>query len=135
MGATQVPGPSLPEMCPEASARETDNALLSVGPTFPYFSSENRVTVAGGHRGLSRGAISRSRLFIHLTNLYWQPTMCQVLGTQVCRSQMRILFPQAYLLVGGVRDKQRKKIINKVISNKENKQKNGIEGFPWWSSG
>ena len=57
--------------------------------------------------------------------------MCQVLGAQLCRSQMRILFPQAYLLVGGVRDKQRKKIINKVISNKQNKQKNGIEGLPW----
>ena len=57
--------------------------------------------------------------------------MCQVLGAQLCRSQMMILFPQAYLLVGGVRDKQRKKIINKVISNKENKQKNGIEGLPW----
>ena len=41
---------------------------------------------------------------------------------------MRILFPQAYLLVGGVRDLKKEEIINKVISNKENKQKKWDRG-------
>lgn len=82
------------------------------------FSPGDRVPAPVGHKGLSRGAISRSGLFFRLTNLYGKPAVCQVLGTQQRRSQMRSLLPGGYLLVGEVRNRQPKKFINKVISDK-----------------
>lgn len=65
-------GYGLPHRCQgpaplKASIRETDNLLLSVGPKFLCFCSENRVTVSVGHRGLSKGSYFKVKV-IHSFN-------------------------------------------------------------------